>query len=136
MNGQSFEKEKEFTVSGSGEAGEQTRTIPVETPERPAQESESEASKKRGMTSLLDGGDSQRLRARWNEIQAKFVDEPRASVSEADELISEAIRQILQRFNDEVSSLERQWKQGDEVSTEDLRQVLQHYRSFFNNLVE
>ncbi len=132
MNDQSYEKE--FTASGIGEAEESSRMIPVEKPEQSAQEEQ--AGKKEGKTTLLDGGDSQRLRARWNEIQAKFVDEPRASVSEADELISEAIRQILQKFNDEVSSLERQWKQGDEVSTEDLRQVLQHYRSFFNNLVD
>ena len=84
---------------------------------------------------MLDGGDAEQLRARWLEIQAKFVDEPRASVTEADELVSETIQHILQKFHDEISSLEHQWKQGDEASTEDLRQVLQHYRSFFNNLV-
>ncbi len=87
------------------------------------------------MTGLLDSDQTERLRARWNEIQAKFVDEPRASVSEADTLVSETIQQILQRFNQQVHSLESQWKQGEDVSTEDLRQALQHYRSFFNQLV-
>lgn len=134
MNDQSYEKE--FTVTGTGEAEEKGRTIPVETPERVAQD---EWSGKQGrmtsMTSLLDSGDAEKLRARWNEIQAKFVDEPRASVTEADELVSETIQHILQRFHDEISSLEKQWKQGEEVSTEDLRQVLQQYRSFFKNLV-
>jgi hypothetical protein len=134
MNEPSYEKEFTFTSDMSaGEGEEKARTIPVETPERAVQNNW--ASQPGGMRSLLDGGDAERLRARWNEIQAKFVDEPRASVSEADELVSEAIQHMLQKFNDEISSLEHQWKQGDEISTEDLRQVLQRYRSFFNNLV-
>ena len=84
---------------------------------------------------MLDEGQAERLHARWNEIQAKFVDEPRSSVSEADALVSEVIQQIVQKFGDEVRSLESQWNRGEDISTEDLRLVLQHYRSFFNHLV-
>jgi hypothetical protein len=75
------------------------------------------------------------LRTRWNEIQGRFVDEPRAAVQLADGLVSEVVEKITQMFTTEHSSLESQWKQGNDVSTEDLRKALQHYRSFFNRLV-
>jgi hypothetical protein len=84
---------------------------------------------------LLNREESEHFRTRWNEIQGKFVDEPRSAVQQADALISEVIEQITQMFANEHSSLESQWKQGNDVSTEDLRKALQHYRSFFNRLV-
>jgi hypothetical protein len=84
---------------------------------------------------LLNREESEHFRARWHEIQGKFVDEPRSAVLEADALVSEVIERITQMFTNEHSSLEAQWNQGDDVSTEDLRKALQHYRSFFNRLV-
>jgi Na+/phosphate symporter len=86
-------------------------------------------------TSLLNREESEHFRTRWNEIQGKFVDEPRSAVQQADALVSEVIEQITQMFAKEHSSLEGQWKQGNEVSTEDFRKALQRYRSFFNRLV-
>lgn len=84
---------------------------------------------------LLNHEESELFRARWNEIQGKFVDEPRTAVQEADTLVSELVEKITQMFTSEHSELESQWKAGDVVSTEDLRKALQHYRSFFNRLV-
>ena len=84
---------------------------------------------------LLNHEESEHFRTRWNEIQGKFVDEPRSAVQQADTLVSEVIGQITQMFAKEHSSLEGQWKQGNNVSTEDLRKALQQYRSFFNRLV-
>jgi hypothetical protein len=84
---------------------------------------------------LLDRDTTDLLRTRWNEIQGKFVDEPRSAVQQADALVSEVIEKINQMFRNERSTLEGQWKQGNDVSTEDLRKALQHYRSFFNRLV-
>lgn len=85
--------------------------------------------------SLLNRDESEHFRMRWNEIQGKFVDEPRSAVEQADVLVTEVIRLITEMFTNEHSSLEGQWKQGNDVSTEDLRKALQHYRSFFNRLV-
>lgn len=85
--------------------------------------------------SLLNREESELLRTRWNEIQGKFVDEPRAAVQLADGLVLEVVEKITQMFTNERSSLESQWKQGNDASTEDLRKALQHYRSFFNRLV-
>ena len=87
------------------------------------------------LTDLLDREESEHLRTRWNEIQGRFVDEPRSAVQQADGLVSEVIEKITQMFADEHSSLESQWNQGNDVTTEDLRKALQHYRSFFNRLV-
>jgi hypothetical protein len=84
---------------------------------------------------LLNREDSEHLRTRWNEIQSKFVDEPRSAVQQADSLVSEVVEKITQMFASEHSLLEGQWNQGVDVSTEDLRKALQHYRSFFNRLV-
>jgi hypothetical protein len=84
---------------------------------------------------LLDSTESEYLRTRWNEIQGKFVDEPRSAVQQADALVSEVVEKITQMFANEHGSLESQWNQGKDVSTEDLRQTLQHYRAFFNRLV-
>jgi len=86
-------------------------------------------------TALLEREESEHLHTRWNEIQGKFVDEPRSAVQQADALVSEVIAKITQMFTNEHSSLEGQWKQGNDVSTEDLRKALQRYRSFFNRLV-
>lgn len=75
------------------------------------------------------------LHARWSDIQAGFVDEPRQAVERADGLVAEAIKRLAESFADERSKLERQWDRGDDVSTEDLRQALQRYRSFFSRLL-
>jgi hypothetical protein len=86
-------------------------------------------------TSLLQNGETERLRGRWNEIQGKFVDEPRFAIQQADELLSEVVEKITLMFANEQRTLEDQWKKGNEVSTEDLRKALIHYRSFFNRLM-
>ena len=104
----------------------QTEVLPVQAPA---------ATVAGSPAALLDHEVSEHLRARWGEIQAKFVDEPRSAVQEADALVSEVVTQITQMFDSEHTSLESQWKQGEDVSTEDLRKALQHYRSFFNRLV-
>ena len=87
------------------------------------------------LAALLNLDESEQFRTRWNEIQGKFVDEPRSAVQQADTLVSEVIEKITEMFANEHSSLESQWKEGNDVSTEDLRKALQHYRSFFNRLV-
>jgi len=84
---------------------------------------------------LIDREESEHFRNRWNEIQARFVDEPRKAVQQADGLVSEVVEKITKVFDTEHSTLEGQWNKGNDVSTEDLRKALQHYRTFFNRLV-
>jgi hypothetical protein len=84
---------------------------------------------------LLPQGFSDDMRTRWETIQAAFVDDPRISVQEADELVAMAIKKLAESFADERAKLERQWSQGNDVSTEDLRQALRRYREFFHRLL-
>jgi len=75
------------------------------------------------------------LRSRWDHVQTGFVDEPRAAVAEADELVAQAIKRLAESFADERKTLEQQWDRGDDVNTEDLRLALRKYRSFFQRLL-
>lgn len=84
---------------------------------------------------LLSSNEENDLRARWDGIQAGFVDEPRKAVEQADNLVAEAMRRLAETFADERGKLEAQWDRGGDVSTEDLRLALRRYRSFFNRLL-
>jgi hypothetical protein len=88
-----------------------------------------------GAAPLLAEEDAGGFRSRWNEIQVRFVDEPRGSVQKADGLVAEMMERLTQVFSEERTRLESQWERGDDVSTEDLRIALQRYRSFFERLL-
>ncbi len=75
------------------------------------------------------------MRARWDQIQTGFVDEPRAAVQQADELVANAKKRLAETFSAEREGLERQWDRGDQINTEDLRIALRKYRSFFHRLL-
>jgi hypothetical protein len=82
---------------------------------------------------LLD--DTSGLSERWQEIQTRFVDEPRRAVEDADGLVADVLRQLTDTFSRERDRLEHEWNAGEDVSTEDLRVALQRYRSFFERLL-
>jgi hypothetical protein len=84
---------------------------------------------------LVEGGDEEGFRHRWEGIQAGFVDEPRAAVEQADALVAELMQRLAETFSNERKSLEGQWDRGEDVSTEDLRVALTRYRSFFDRLL-
>lgn len=89
-----------------------------------------------GLTApLLSEMEMNELRSRWNGIQAEFVDEPRRSVEQADQLVATAMQRLAEGFANERASLEKQWDSGDNVSTEELRVALQRYRAFFGRLL-
>jgi sugar phosphate isomerase/epimerase len=84
---------------------------------------------------LLSRDFSEDMRTRWETIQTGFVDDPRTSVQEADELVAAAIKKLAESFADERSKLEQEWSKGNDVSTENLRQALRRYRAFFHRLL-
>ncbi len=75
------------------------------------------------------------FRSRWETIQTGFVDEPRQTVEQADELVANVMQRLAEGFAAERERLEQQWGRGEDVSTEDLRIALQRYRSFFERLL-
>ena len=86
-------------------------------------------------TPLFDGGEGDRFRGRWEAIQVSFVDEPRRSVEEAERLVGEVMKRLLDSLADERAQFETRWKRGEEISTEELRQGLRRYRDFFGRLL-
>jgi hypothetical protein len=86
-------------------------------------------------TQLLPREENERFHSRWETIQTGFVDEPRQTVEQADELVAEVMKQLAEGFADERTRLEQQWGRGEDVSTEDLRVALQRYRAFFQRLL-
>ncbi len=74
-------------------------------------------------------------RARWDQVQTSFVDEPRAAVEQADSLVANVVKRIAEQFASEREGLEKQWDRGDDVNTEDLRQAMKRYRAFFDRLL-
>jgi hypothetical protein len=79
--------------------------------------------------------DSDGFQARWEEIQVRFVDEPRGAVEDADALVATVMQRLAEGFAQERERLEAQWGRGEDISTEDLRVALQRYRSFFQRLL-
>jgi len=76
------------------------------------------------------------LRARWDKIQVRFVDEPRQCVEQADSLVAETMKRLAESFARQREDLEQEWHRGGDVSTEDLRLALRRYRSFFGRLMQ
>jgi hypothetical protein len=84
---------------------------------------------------LFEIGESETFRSRWKGIQSQFVDEPRRSVEQADQLVAATMKRLAEIFANEREALEREWDRGEDISTEDLRIALQRYRSFFDRLL-
>lgn len=84
---------------------------------------------------LFPADDLSGLRARWDDVQAGFVDDPKACVQKADGLVSDVVEQLTTNFAAARARLEEQWARGDDASTEDLRIALKRYREFFQKLL-
>ena len=84
---------------------------------------------------LLAQADETDLRGRWEDIQTRFVDDPRRAVEDADALVAGVMKSLAEGFAQAREQLEGQWSRGEDVSTEDLRVALQRYRSFFQRLL-
>lgn len=103
----------------------------------------------------LTPGDSERFGKSWRVVQARFVDDPKGAVTEADRLVGELmaargypVGDFEQRVADisvdhpgvvmhyrAAREIALQHARGD-ASTEDLRQAMVHYRALFDDLLE
>jgi hypothetical protein len=107
--------------------------VPIEQPA--AEKPRAPGSNHEELVPLFSESAVQNFRQRWTTLQTEFVDEPRRSVEQADELVAHVMKDMAATFSDERKKLEQQWEQGDKVSTEDLRLVLRRYRSFFDRFL-
>jgi hypothetical protein len=74
----------------------------------------------------------------WARIQSSFVDDPRGSVSQAADLVSQVTSSLVNALQEREQTLRGSWdKQGDQGSdTENLRNALRDYRAFFEMLTK
>ena len=75
---------------------------------------------------------AQEFRARWDEVQIGFVNDPTQAVRRADELVAQVMKDLAGTFARERENLEGQLSEHD---TEHLRVALRRYRSFFQRLL-
>lgn len=101
----------------------------------PVQEQRPEPAAENRNAPLFPEDQVSQLRMRWHDIQGNFVDDPRSTVQQADELVAETIRRLAEVFAAEKENMEQTWSRGDNVNTEDLRQAFHRYRSFFDRLL-
>lgn len=75
------------------------------------------------------------LRSRWTDVQAQFVDDPKAAVKAADGLVEEVLRDLAALFTDERERLGEQLGAKQRLDTEQLRVAIRRYRAFFEKLL-
>ncbi len=125
--------------------------------DRAAAERDLEAREKRvGELDIVELAPPQRAQFvdEWRAIQARFVDDPTASIADADRLVQEVMRlrgyptedfeqraadvsvhhpQVVSEYRAAHEIAQRHASQG--VATEELRQGLVHYRALFTDLL-
>jgi len=99
--------------------------------------------------------DADRYAASWRTVQARFVDDPRSAIAEADTLVQELMHSrgfpvgdFEQRVADisvDHASVVEHYRTAHasalaselgKTTTEDLRQAVRHYRALFEDLLE
>jgi hypothetical protein len=102
----------------------------------------------------LQREESEQFTHSWRRVQAKFVDDPRIAVNEADRLIEEVMRargypvedteHRLEDLSVDHATVVNHYRTGREIivrhgrgeaTTEDLRKAMVHYRALFDELV-
>jgi hypothetical protein len=83
-------------------------------------------------SALLGAIDADAIRARFLDIQAGFVDEPRQAVEEAGRFVDELVQRVTDALQAQRGQLQAA---GDDASTEDLRLTLRAYRQFVDRLL-
>lgn len=86
---------------------------------------------------FMDTKAAERFRERWHEVQIGFVDDPRGSVGQAEELAAEVLNALSRTLNERKSALDAEWRtEGEGPDTEQLRLALRGYREFFNRILD
>jgi hypothetical protein len=129
-------------ADADAQAGQSAEATAEEPTEPQVSASEGDAGRARGDAenideagSLLPEGEESDFQRRWEEIQTRFVDDPRQAVEDADALVAGVMQRIAEGFAQARDGLEGQWSRGEDVGTEELRVALQRYRAFFRRLL-
>ena len=123
----------ETVVTEPGEPRDQAdQGAPAPVAEPPAETPAAETPVAGAPGALLGSLDAGEARARFLDIQAGFIDEPRQAVEEAGRFVDDLLRQVADSLQQQRSQLAGA---TDEASTEDLRLALRAYRQFVDRLL-
>lgn len=148
-------------VATPGEAGAtpgEAGAIPADEQMRPGEAADpglrpGEAAGKLGDFSDLTYGnlvpDAEQFTAQWQEIQFRFVDDPRGSVTEAADIVAQvtgkmeaaiqerqrAIEERQRAIAEQQRSLRGRWGEDSNADTEALRETLRMYKTFLDQLI-
>lgn len=126
-------REHERQIREPSDARDEDAPVQVETRERGAPDADAAVHQQgERLAPLFLPQMAQAFKARWDEVQIGFVDDPAQAVRRADELVAEVMRNLAETFADERASAESRIDQGD---TEQMRVALRRYRSFFQRLL-
>ncbi len=103
----------------------------------------------------LSDTDRSSFAVRWNEVQARFVDDPRGAVTVADSLVTDVMQKRgypIGEFEQRAADISVDYPvvvdnyraahdialrhSAGKASTEDLRQAMVHYRALFQELLD
>jgi hypothetical protein len=93
--------------------------------------------------------DAERFNAQWQEIQFRFVDDPRGSVTQAADIVAQvtakmeaaiqerqrAIEERQHAIQEQQRSLRGRWGEDTNADTEALRETLRMYKTFLDQLI-
>ena len=78
--------------------------------------------------------DAAEFKARWQQVQFRFVDDPQGSVTEAADVIAQVTAKLEAAIAERQRALRGRWSEGKSADTESLRETLLMYRAFLNQL--
>ena len=78
--------------------------------------------------------DAAEFKARWHQVQFRFVDDPQGSVTEAADVIAQVTAKLEAAIAERQRALRGRWSEGKSADTESLRETLLMYRAFLNQL--
>ncbi|MEU0560023.1 hypothetical protein ABZ321_39015, partial [Dactylosporangium sp. NPDC006015] len=85
-------------------------------------------------SSLTSEGHAYEVRARWQELQLRFVDDPQTAAGEAERLVDDALAGVTASLNARKDQLST-WRASGRDDTEQLRAAVHGYRDFLTHLV-
>ncbi|GAA1520011.1 hypothetical protein GCM10009827_039390 [Dactylosporangium maewongense] len=86
------------------------------------------------LATLWNDSDRHRIRGKWQELQAKFLDDPHLVASEAERLVQEAVSSLTTSLDARRSQLHQQ-RAARGLDTENLRASLRDYREFLDRIL-
>jgi hypothetical protein len=78
--------------------------------------------------------DSAEFTTRWQQVQFRFVDDPRGSVTEAADVLAQVTGKLEAAIAERQRALRDRWSEGRSADTESLRETLLMYRELLHQL--